>query len=63
MPLQLQPHAGTVAADVPIKFGTDGWRAIIAEDFTFANARLVANAFDLLKVYGAGWLGCGVAGG
>ena len=28
----------------PIKFGTDGWRAIIAEDFTFANARLVANA-------------------
>ncbi len=28
----------------PIKFGTDGWRAIIAEDFTFANARIVANA-------------------
>jgi phosphomannomutase len=27
-----------------IKFGTDGWRAIIAEDFTFANARTVANA-------------------
>ena len=27
-----------------IKFGTDGWRAIIAEDFTFANARLVATA-------------------
>jgi phosphomannomutase len=27
-----------------IKFGTDGWRAIIAEDFTFANARLVARA-------------------
>jgi alpha-D-glucose phosphate-specific phosphoglucomutase len=27
-----------------IKFGTDGWRAIIAEDFTFANARIVANA-------------------
>jgi phosphomannomutase len=25
-----------------LKFGTDGWRAIIAEDFTFANARLVA---------------------
>jgi len=20
-----------------IKFGTDGWRAVIAEDFTFAN--------------------------
>ena len=27
-----------------IRFGTDGWRAIIAEDFTFANARIVANA-------------------
>jgi alpha-D-glucose phosphate-specific phosphoglucomutase len=27
-----------------IKFGTDGWRAIIAEEFTFANARIVANA-------------------
>lgn len=27
-----------------IKFGTDGWRAVIAEDFTFANVRLVAQA-------------------
>jgi len=27
-----------------IKFGTDGWRGIIAEDFTFANARVVASA-------------------
>ncbi len=27
-----------------IKFGTSGWRAIIAEDFTFANVRLVAAA-------------------
>jgi alpha-D-glucose phosphate-specific phosphoglucomutase len=27
-----------------IKFGTDGWRAIIAEEFTFANARIVGNA-------------------
>jgi len=25
-----------------IRFGTDGWRGIIAEDFTFANARIVA---------------------
>ena len=24
-----------------IKFGTSGWRGIIAQDFTFANARLV----------------------
>jgi len=27
-----------------IKFGTDGWRAVIAEDFTFANVRRVAAA-------------------
>src|ERR1700680_2362555 len=27
-----------------IAFGTDGWRGIIAEDFTFANARIVAHA-------------------
>ena len=27
-----------------IKFGTDGWRAIIAEDFTFANVELVTKA-------------------
>src|SRR3981189_170774 len=27
-----------------IRFGTDGWRGIIAEDFTFANARVVAQA-------------------
>ncbi|MGQ9546090.1 MAG: phosphoglucomutase/phosphomannomutase family protein [Dehalococcoidia bacterium] len=28
----------------PIKFGTDGWRGIIAEDFTFDNVRLCAQA-------------------
>src|ERR1700737_4954766 len=39
---ELQPVARDSA--VQIKFGTDGWRAIIAEDFTFANARIVANA-------------------
>ena len=27
-----------------IQFGTDGWRGVIAEDFTFANARIVAHA-------------------
>src|SRR5712691_3835435 len=26
----------------PIKFGTDGWRGIVADDFTFANVRRVA---------------------
>src|SRR5215472_621102 len=28
----------------PIKFGTDGWRAVIAEDFTFANVERVTQA-------------------
>ncbi|MDO8717167.1 MAG: phosphoglucomutase/phosphomannomutase family protein, partial [Dehalococcoidales bacterium] len=28
----------------PIKFGTDGWRAIIAQDFTFDNVRVCAQA-------------------
>lgn len=27
-----------------VKFGTDGWRAVIAEDFTFANVRAAAAA-------------------
>ena len=29
---------------VPIKFGTDGWRAVIADEFTFANVERVAQA-------------------
>jgi len=34
----------------PIKFGTDGWRGIIAEDFTFDNVRICAQATcDYLK--------------
>src|SRR5690242_535686 len=28
----------------PIKFGTDGWRGVIADDFTFANVRAAAAA-------------------
>ncbi len=28
-------------------FGTDGWRAVIAEEFTFANVRIVAEAIAL----------------
>src|SRR5271170_2346190 len=28
----------------PVKFGTDGWRGIIADDFTFANVRIAAAA-------------------
>ena len=35
-----------------IKFGTDGWRGIIAEDFTFANARTVAAAIARYVVRG-----------
>ena len=34
----------------PIRFGTDGWRAVIAEDFTFANVERVAQAYaDFVK--------------
>src|SRR5437868_9001626 len=31
--------ATTTSMATPIKFGTSGWRAIVAEDFTFANVR------------------------
>jgi alpha-D-glucose phosphate-specific phosphoglucomutase len=33
-----------MSAPAPIKFGTDGWRAVIADDFTYANLRRVADA-------------------
>ncbi|MDP2919963.1 MAG: phosphoglucomutase/phosphomannomutase family protein [Dehalococcoidia bacterium] len=37
----------------PIKFGTDGWRAVIADDFTFENVRYCAQGFaDYLKAKG-----------
>ena len=43
-----------------IKFGTSGWRAIIAEEFTFPNVRLVAAAIaDVLSA--SGLAGRGVA--
>jgi alpha-D-glucose phosphate-specific phosphoglucomutase len=35
-----------------LKFGTDGWRGVIAEDFTFANARIVAHAIARYVVRG-----------
>ncbi|MDD9994426.1 MAG: phosphoglucomutase/phosphomannomutase family protein, partial [Dehalococcoidia bacterium] len=36
-----------------IRFGTDGWRAIIADEFTFENVRICAQATaDLLKAAG-----------
>jgi len=31
-------------SDSPIKFGTDGWRAVIAQDFTFDNVCICAQA-------------------
>jgi hypothetical protein len=37
----------------PIKFGTDGWRGIIAQDFTFDNVRVCAQGVaDYLKQSG-----------
>ncbi|MGC9292023.1 MAG: phosphoglucomutase/phosphomannomutase family protein [Acidobacteriaceae bacterium] len=33
-----------MSSAVPIKFGTDGWRGVIADDFTFANVRIAAAA-------------------
>ena len=39
--------------DTPIKFGTDGWRGIIAADFTFANvARCAQGLADYLRADG-----------
>src|SRR6059036_1905559 len=35
-----------------IRFGTDGWRGVIAEDFTFANASIVAHAIARYVVRG-----------
>ncbi|HXK34772.1 MAG TPA: phosphoglucomutase/phosphomannomutase family protein [Dehalococcoidia bacterium] len=46
MPLEMRPPT-------QIKFGTDGWRAIIAEDYTFENVRACAySACQYLKAHG-----------
>ena len=38
---------------MPIKFGTDGWRGVIAEDFTFENVRVCAQGTaDMLAANG-----------
>jgi len=34
----------TAERSTPIKFGTSGWRGLIADDFTFANVRLAVTA-------------------
>ena len=35
---------GNHSSGSKIKFGTDGWRGIIADDFTFPNVRKVTRA-------------------
>ena len=43
---------------MPIKFGTDGWRGIIAQDFTFDNVRACAQGVaDYVKQAGLGGRG------
>ena len=36
--------AASAEVPTPIKFGTSGWRGLIADDFTFANVRLAVTA-------------------
>ena len=44
-----------MSSSAPIKFGTDGWRAVIAREFTFTNLERVAQAYaDYLLGEGAG---------
>lgn len=43
-PRDAQPRAEDQRPTTTIKFGTDGWRAVIADDFTFHNVRRVAGA-------------------
>ncbi len=45
----------TTTATLPIKFGTDGWRALIGEDYTFENVRLCTQALCMhFKATGLG---------
>lgn len=39
-----RPTTASGTPTSPIKFGTDGWRAVIADDYTFENVRRVAGA-------------------
>lgn len=46
-------------AAAQIRFGTDGWRAVIAEDYTFENVRYCAQGWaDYLKAHGLAERGC-----
>jgi len=42
--------------EISIKFGTDGWRGMIAEDYTFANVRRCAQGFAAYLL-NKGWAG------
>src|SRR5664280_1537343 len=42
--LHLRPQTTGVRLEPMIKFGTSGWRGIIARDFTFSNVRLATQA-------------------
>ena len=47
----INPHLAPPTSMTPpttIKFGTDGWRALIARDFTFANVRACAEGVSRL---------------
>ncbi len=44
LPLFLKEYASPSMPHPAIKFGTDGWRGVIADDFTFANVRTAAEA-------------------
>jgi phosphomannomutase len=42
--LEFRENVNPTMAHPQIKFGTDGWRGLIADDFTFANVRIAAEA-------------------
>lgn len=42
--LAVELRMATTQVATPIKFGTSGWRGLIADDFTFANVRLAVRA-------------------
>ena len=44
VPLSRKENDGLSMPHSAIKFGTDGWRGVIADDFTFANVRIAAEA-------------------
>jgi len=41
---QFPDQPTSLMSDTPIEFGTDGWRAVIADDYTFVNLERVAQA-------------------